>query len=69
MEECYRCGHWDSDYGCCTLSSTNRWYACHIEHTKPENRKALEEYIKWYESNIKTEKKTDFEEYKLFEPK
>lgn len=41
---CYRCGFWDSDYGACTCPSTDRWYACKFENTKPENIKALKEY-------------------------
>ena len=41
---CYRCGFWDSDYGACICPSTDRWYACKFENTKPENIKALKEY-------------------------
>jgi len=41
---CHRCGFWDSDYGACTCPSTDRWYACKLENSKPENIKALKEY-------------------------
>lgn len=47
MNECYRCGFWDSDYETCTCPSQDKWYACPIESKKPENQKALEEYAKW----------------------
>lgn len=33
---CIRCGCYDSDYGC-TMSSYDRWYACPIESSFPEN--------------------------------
>lgn len=46
MEECYKCDCWDCDYGC-TMPSSDKWYACPIESEKPENKKELEEYIKW----------------------
>jgi len=44
MNECYNCGFHDEDFGC-TCSSLDKWYACPIESAKPENQKALEEYI------------------------
>lgn len=31
--------------------AVDRWYACSIESEKPENKKELEEYIKWLDSN------------------
>lgn len=50
MVPCYKCGFWDSDYEACTCPSSDMWYACPIESRKPENIKALEEYIEWHES-------------------
>lgn len=47
MKECRTCGFWDSDYEACTCPSTDEWYACPIESEKPENKKALEEYVEW----------------------
>ena len=47
MNECYRCGFLDSDYGVCTCPPSDKWYACKIESVKPENKKALEEYAEW----------------------
>ena len=45
MIECYRCGFWNSDYEGCECPATDKWYACPIENRKPENIKALEEYV------------------------
>ena len=42
MNKCVGCGFNDEDYGCTCLHS-DRWYACPIENTKPENIQALEE--------------------------
>lgn len=50
MVPCYNCGFWDSDCEACACPSSDMWYACPIESKKPENIKALEEYIEWYES-------------------
>ena len=49
MNECYKCGFYDCDYGACTCLSTDKWYACPIDSKKPENIKEMEEYIKWVE--------------------
>ena len=46
MKECYSCGFWDSDIEGCTCPSTDMWYACPIESSKPENQEALLEYAK-----------------------
>ena len=35
------------------MPQADMWYACPIESEKPENKKALEEYIKWAESEDK----------------
>lgn len=45
--KCYNCGFWDSDYEQCTCPSQDKWYACPIESEKPENKKEMEEYLKW----------------------
>lgn len=50
MRKCRICGFWDSDYGACTCPSIDRWYACPIESERPENKKALEEYVEWAHS-------------------
>ena len=55
MNECYKCGFWDSEYEACTCPSTDLWYACPIENTKPENQKMLEEYADWVERLRKNE--------------
>lgn len=47
MNECYDCDFWDSDREGCTCSSLDKWYACPIESSKPENQKELEEYAEW----------------------
>ena len=44
MDECFKCGFWNSDYGACTCPSQDKWYACPTESIKPENVAALEEY-------------------------
>lgn len=49
MNECYKCGFYDTDYGC-TCYSHDMWYACPIENKKPENIKALKEYAEWVKS-------------------
>jgi len=46
MSECYSCGFNDEDYGC-TCPHSDKWYACPIENTKPENIQALKEYAEW----------------------
>ena len=46
MKECHRCGFNDEDYGC-TCPHSDKWYACPIENTKPENVQALKEYAEW----------------------
>ena len=46
MKECHRCGFNDEDYGC-TCPHYDKWYACSIENTKPENVQALKEYAEW----------------------
>lgn len=45
--KCYSCGFWNSDYEQCTCPSQDKWYACPIESEKPENKKEMEEYLKW----------------------
>lgn len=50
-KECYKCGFFDTDFGC-TCPSGEEWYACPIESKKPENKKDLEEYCKWYLSQL-----------------
>lgn len=52
MNECYKCGFNDEDYGC-VCSSFNKWYACPIESKKLENIQALEEYAKAYDNMTK----------------
>lgn len=44
MNECLTCGCWDSDLGC-TMPSIDMWYACPIEAEKPENQRALAEWV------------------------
>lgn len=44
MNRCLTCGCWDSDLGC-TMPSIDMWYACPIEAEKPENQRALVEWI------------------------
>jgi len=46
MKECANCGFNDEDYGC-NCPSSDMWYACPIESKKPENIKALQEYVEW----------------------
>ena len=48
---CVKCQCWDSDREGCTMPSSDRWYACPIESELPENKKALEEYVKWLDEN------------------
>ena len=31
MDECYKCGFWDSDQEGCTCPSVDKWYACPLE--------------------------------------
>ena len=45
-KECLKCGFNDEDYGC-TCSHSDKWYACPIENSKPENIQALKEYVEW----------------------
>lgn len=45
MKGCQSCGCWDSDREGCTMPEYEMWYACPIESQKPENKKALEEWI------------------------
>lgn len=47
MIECYDCGFYDSDYGECTCSELDSWYACPIESELPENKKLIEKYAAW----------------------
>ena len=47
--ECYNCGCWDSEREGCTMPSVDMWYACPIESKKPENQKALKEYVEYIE--------------------
>lgn len=47
MDECYKCGFYDGDYGACTCPVKDMWYACPIDNKKPENIKALKEYVEW----------------------
>ncbi len=47
MCECYKCGFWDSDYEACICLSHDMWYACPIEAQKAENKKEMEEFLKW----------------------
>lgn len=49
MKECYNCGFWDSEREGCTCHPDDKWYACPIESKKPENIKALEEFVNWKE--------------------
>lgn len=44
---CWDCGFWDSDREGCTCPSCDIWYACPIESEKPENKKEMEEWLKW----------------------
>lgn len=44
-DPCFNCGFWDSDYYSCTCPATDKWYACPIEAKKPENQKALEDWV------------------------
>lgn len=46
MSECRTCDYNDSDYGC-TCPSYDKWYACPIEAEKPENVKAMNDYMEW----------------------
>ena len=46
MKECANCGFLN-DYGACGCPHSDKWYACPIEASKPENIKALEEYAEW----------------------
>ncbi len=45
-KECRKCGFNDEDYGC-TCPHSDKWYACPIENSKPENVQALKEYVEW----------------------
>ena len=47
MDECYKCGFWDSEREGCACPHSDKWYACPIENKKPENVKALGEYAEW----------------------
>ena len=53
MDICSKCGFWDSDYEGCTCPSYDMWYACPIESEKPENKKEMENYLKWCEERDK----------------
>ena len=46
MSACNGCGFYEPDYEACTCASWEMWYACPIESQKPENKKAMEDYIK-----------------------
>lgn len=46
VNNCYKCGFYDSDYGC-TCRNSDMWYACPIENKKPENIQTLKEYVEW----------------------
>ena len=61
MSVCTGCGFWDSDYEACTCPSYEMWYACPIESERPENKKAMEEYIK--EMEEKEKRKNDTSNY------
>ena len=57
MKECDRCDFNNEDYGC-TCPHSNKWYACPIENKKPENVKALREWVEEldkHERNMKNE--------------
>lgn len=47
MTKCNKCGFWNNDYGVCTCSSQDAWYACPVENKKPENIQLLKEYAEW----------------------
>lgn len=47
MTKCSKCGFWNNDYGVCTCSSQDAWYACPVENKKPENIQSLKEYAEW----------------------
>lgn len=51
MEECYKCGFWNSEYGACECPTTDRWYACPLESSKAENQKQLEDYLNWLDGS------------------
>ncbi len=62
MNECKKCGFWDSDCEGCTCPSTDKWYACPVESENPENKNALKEWAEQKEeimrvksTKIKTE--------------
>lgn len=40
--ECYGCGFYDYETGCCTCPDTEMWYACPIESEKEENKQYWE---------------------------
>ena len=50
---CYSCGFYDCDSESCTCPSSDMWYACPIESEKPENIKAMDEYIVFHENREK----------------
>jgi hypothetical protein len=50
-KECRICGFDYEGYGC-TCPHSEKWYACPIESSKPENKQALMEWLgEWYPSD------------------
>ena len=47
MNECYKCGFWNSDYEACSCPHSDKWYACPIDSERPENKQMFEEWMKW----------------------
>lgn len=47
MNECYRCGFWDSEREGCTCPTDQTWYLCPIESEKEENKKTFYEWMEW----------------------
>lgn len=41
---CKDCDYYDYDDGYCLCSPYDKWYACPIESSKPENQQALRKY-------------------------
>lgn len=41
---CLKCGFNDTDFGC-LCPHYDKWYACPIDNSKPENVQALKEYV------------------------
>lgn len=57
MNECKDCDYYID--GACLCSSLDKWYACPIESSKPENQQALREYAQQRQMEMTNEEAID----------